>query len=264
MTEHISATLLRRYAQGAAPIETDTLWTVEAHLESCANCRATLASQYAGSAELLDGVWDRLNSEIARSVPAPRRRLRFRLAPPALLPWFAMSALVIGMALAADLTAPAALGSSPLVVLLAPFLPVLGVALSWSRGLDPAHEVVVGTPMAGLRLVFRRTLAVLLLCLPLVTLAGWLAAGTPVLALLPALAFTIGTLALGSVLGVQRAALALGLGWLALVVLPSIALGEVLLVLQPASAIGWLLAVLGCGAVLLARPNSFTQLASQR
>src|SRR5947199_130220 len=69
----------------------------------------------------------------------------------------------------------------------------------------------------------RRTVAVLAVVLPVLGLAGWLTGTAPALWLLPSLAFTTGTLALGGVVGVSRAAYALIAVWIAVIVLPSFA-----------------------------------------
>ena len=121
------------------------------------------------------------------------------------------------------------------MLLVAPVAPLLGVAAVWSAGLDPAHELVVASPRAGLYLVLRRTLAVLVVVIPALTVAGWLAGASPARWLLPCLAFTAGALALGELIGLRRAAAALALAWTAGVITPSVLTARTPVVLEPAS-----------------------------
>lgn len=80
-------------------------------------------------------------------------------------PWLAMVLAVTLLALLLDLTELGS-GRVSLMLLLAPVLPVGGVAASWSRDLDPAYELTASTPRAGLQLVLRRTAAVLAVVIP--------------------------------------------------------------------------------------------------
>lgn len=216
---HASDELIAGYAAGA-DLPGDRLWGLEAHLETCARCRARLAA-VAPVHPVVDAVWDRLAVEL---LPRPRRSRRRWLATwvtPAMVPWLAMIGLVTLVSVGLDQLWDVALADVTAVQLFAPVLPVLGVAASWARGLDPAYEVVTATPRAGLYLVARRTVAVLAVVLPVLGVAGWLTGTAPALWLLPSLAFTSGTLALGGVIGVSRAAYALLAAWVAVVVLPS-------------------------------------------
>ena len=71
-------------------------------------------------------------------------------------------------------------------------------------------------------MVLRRTLAVLVVVIPALTVAGWLAGASPALWLLPCLAFTAGALALGELIGLRWAAGVLALAWTAGVIAPSV------------------------------------------
>lgn len=231
---HASDQLIAGYVAGE-DLPGDQLWGLEAHLETCADCRARLAA-VAPVQPVVDVVWNRLAVEIELSPvpfhgprPQPRpepRRSRYRRrwlatwVTPETVPWLAMAGLLTLLAVVVDPIFSTVFDVTT-VQLVAPVLPVLGVAASWARGLDPAYEVVTATPRAGLYLVARRTVAVLAVVLPVLGLAGWLSGTAPALWLLPSLAFTTGTLALGGVVGVSRAAYALIAVWIAVVVLPS-------------------------------------------
>ncbi|MFJ7212287.1 zf-HC2 domain-containing protein [Amycolatopsis sp. NPDC098790] len=218
---HASDELIAGYAAGD-DLPGDRLWGLEAHLETCPACRARLAA-VAPVQPVVAAVWDRIAVDL-RPQPRPsRRRWLDTWVTPAMVPWLAMIGLVTLVAVVLDQVWHVALDDVTGVQLFAPVLPVLGVAASWARGLDPAYEVVAATPRAGLYLVARRTVAVLAVVLPVLGVAGWLTGTAPALWLLPSLAFTTGTLALGGLMGISRAAYALLGVWVAVIVLPSLA-----------------------------------------
>jgi hypothetical protein len=163
------------------------------------------------------------------------------------------------MATIFDLFARSA-GAPSLVLLLAPVAPVLGVAAAWAEGMDPAHELVSATPRAGLYLVLRRTVAVLLVVIPVLVLAGLPGSVSPALWLLPSLAFSVGTLALGGWVGMRNAAGGLAAVWTVFVVGPSVVNAELPLVLQPVSLPGWGLVVVVGAAVLAVRADTYARL----
>jgi hypothetical protein len=252
MTWHASADLLRRYADGDATLAADVVWAVDVHLESCADCRATLAAEATAVAPLVERVWAGLELD---TTPAPVHRTR-RLATwatPAMVPWLGMTALVTLLAFVADrvITQP----FPSLALLLAPIAPVAGVAAAWAKGLDPAHELVAATPRAGLYLVLRRTVAVLATVIPLMAVATWT---SPLRWLLPCLAFTVGTLAIGAFVGVRRTAVGLVAAWAAFVVGPSLVTARAPAVLDEPAV--WA-AVLVVGAVVVRlRATVYTRL----
>jgi hypothetical protein len=270
MKDHIGAVALERYATGDMDIGADAVWAVEAHLESCAPCRDRLAQAVARrspeTTSLLRRVQTSLATERQRSPQMPARRLPRRTArwlPPGLLPRMVMSVLVIAAALGLDLAGASRVLPS-LVLLVAPVAPLLGVAAVWSAGLDPAHELVVASPRAGLYMVLRRTLAVLVVVIPLLTLAGWLAGESPARWLLPCLALNAGALALGELIGLRWAAGALVLAWTAGVITPSVLAERAPLLLEPATLPYWAGVIVMIAVVLLLRRDAYTALRSER
>lgn len=272
--EHASMRLIDDYARGDAEMAADTVWALEAHLETCALCRSRLAASVAteapGIAALVDSVRAGLDPQLDAAVRAPWRRHRPRWVSawltPAMAPWLAMTVVVTLAALLLDAVAsPTLFGDASPVSLIAPVLPLGGVAASWSRGLDPAHELTASTARAGLPLLLRRTTSVLVVVLPGLLVGGWLTGSmTAAQWLLPSLAFTSTALALGSVVGVTRAAAGLALAWGVVVVAPTLATGRfpavLQLALQPDRLLVWgLLLALGAGAVI-ARRNSYSTL----
>lgn len=259
---HASTQLIGGYAEGA-DLPDDQVWALEAHLESCAVCRARLAEVVPEPVpSLVAGVWATITPELAGQAPA-RRRLVSRLVPwatPVMLPWLAMVVLVTATAFLLDRMV--SLDEGSFLEIFAPLLPVLGVAAAWGPGLDPAYELSAASPRAGLHLVLRRTAAVLVVVLPLLAVAGWLTGATVALWLLPSLAFTTGTLALGGLIGVRRAAWALVLAWTAVLLLPVLA-DQPIWALRGGSIPIWSgLLVLTTAAVALRR-NAFTTLTTE-
>jgi hypothetical protein len=267
---HASARLIEGYVRGDAGLVTDEVWALESHLERCRGCRDRLAAAVLTGAPavaaLTGSVWSGLEQQLAAAEPAPPRRRGVWLSAwttPATTPWLAMVLAVTLLALLLDLVAPSA-GQVSLMLLLAPVLPVCGVAASWSRGLDPAYELTASTPRAGLQLVLRRTAAVLAVVIPALLAGGWATGVTAAQWLLPSLAFTSLTLALGGLIGVPRAAVALVAAWAAVVVAPTLATSRTALVLRPDGLPVWgLLLALGI-AVVVARRGAYTVLGAHR
>jgi len=274
--DEVPAELLERYATGSPAIgRPDELWAVEAHLEGCAICRdrlgAAVRQHSPATTALLARVGDRLATEIATNPTMPRRRRarvlgRSRwLFPPGLLARLAMTLLLVLAALGLDLVAQHGRGEYPsLVLLFAPVAPLLGVAAAWSRRLDPSYELAVASPRAGLHLVLQRATAALLVVIPALAVAGWVAGASPARWLLPCLGFTAGALALGEVIGLSRAAIGLAAGWVIGVVAPSLLTETSPALLSPALLPAWAAFTVVVAIVLALRRNAYTGLRSAR
>lgn len=255
MSHHPSADSIARYA-GGDDLPADVLWAVEAHLETCETCRLRLADVAPPQVTALtEAVWAGLEPA---GTPARRRHRLARWATPSLLPWLAMTAFVVLAALSLD-GLPGHTASSG-VLLIAPIVPVLGVAAAWSRGMDPAYELVVSTPRAGLQLVLRRTFAVLVAVLPALVVGGGLVGASPAYWLLPCLGVTAVTLALGGVIGMRRAAVAAAFAWAVLVVGPAAVVGGVPGVLAPGAAPVWAAVLVGGAAAVFFRSAAYARL----
>lgn len=264
MTPHVRRELLVSYVlDSGAPAgpSTGALWALEAHLEQCAVCQAELrevsAAHCPADTALMEQVHQRLSATLP---PVPRRRWRrargalARWAAPALGPWTAAVVLVI---LGTLVLSSAVARDSPALPLLAPAMPLLGVAVSWGPHSDPVHELIASTPRAGLGLILRRTLAVLTLLIPALAVAGGITGTAPALVLLPALALTCAVLALGSVVGIQRAATALGSGWALFVAVPAIDGSALPSYLQESATPGWAAATAVLGAAVVLCRNAY-------
>lgn len=275
--EHASTRIIDGYARGDMDIAADEVWALEAHLEVCRVCRdrlsAAATARAPAVAALVGTVWSDLEPRLAATATMPRRRRwaarLSRWLTPTMAPWLAMVMSVTLLALLLDLADTGTgygtgSGQVSLVLLLAPVLPVLGVAASWSRGLDPAYELTASVPRAGLPLVLRRTTSVLAVVVPALLAGGWVTGVTAAQWLLPCLAFTSTTLALGGVVGVTRAAVALVAVWAAVVVAPTLATSRTPVALQTDGLPVWgLVLTLGIG-VVIARRGAYAVLGAHR
>lgn len=230
---HIDEHLLIGYCE--LSVTAATAAAIEAHLMTCADCRVGLGAAAAvapGSSGEPEQMWD----EILQRVDRPRLSLPERLlatigvrestarllaTTPALrLAWLVAVAMVATFAVAADVLD----GDRPwLLLVVAPLLPLFGVATAFGPALDPTYEIGVAAPLSGLRLTLIRTIGVLATTMPVLLVASIAAPGTGWTSLgwlLPALALVSVTLALSSWIPPERAACAVGFAWLvALVVL---------------------------------------------
>jgi hypothetical protein len=215
-TWHAAAPDLATYRRGAA----DPLLaaSVEAHLLRCAPCRRLLATldvpgAAADSARRWRQVSDALDARLTVR-ESPLMRLGVSSRPLA-------TALAISVALVLALPFVAALSDvrNAAVALLAgaPLAPMVAVAFAFRRETDPAGELSLAAPLAGIRVVTRRALLVSVVAAP-TGVAGALALGLPVrdaLAwLLPGLAMSCLVL-LGATTRLDPAVLTavLGAGW---------------------------------------------------
>ncbi|MFF9364984.1 zf-HC2 domain-containing protein [Streptomyces griseoluteus] len=273
-TEHASARLIDDYARGDRGIAADEVWAVEAHLEVCRQCRDRLSAATRAHAPavtaLVEAVRSGLEPRLATGNMSRRPRWSARVSgwlTPTMVPWLVMVMSVTLLALLLDLAGTGAgygSGHVSLMLLLAPVLPVLGVAASWSRGLDPAYELTASVPRAGLPLVLRRTVSVLTVVVPVLLVGEWATGVTVAQWLLPCLGFTSTTLALGGVVGVSRAAVALAMVWAAVVLAPALATDRTPLALHTAGLPVWaLILTLGIG-VVITRRGAYAELGAHR
>jgi hypothetical protein len=273
MTEHPDALLIQSYTTGDPDLDEVSLWSLEAHLELCAACRAQQAELFrSGDAggvlsagrDVLGRVALVLDERIATGpapVPAGRRwSARRRWAVWSLFPWVATTIGVLLAALALSRIAP---HRPSLVLLIAPVLPLLGVAGTWSRRTDPAWELTAGSPRMGLWLLLRRTAAVLLVVIPLLLAASWAGGLSPALWLLPCLGLVTTTLALGDRVGLVPAAAGIWAGWTLTVLVPSLVTAQVPIVLEASAVPGWVALTLLAAGTIAARAGGYGRLISR-
>jgi hypothetical protein len=222
MQWHADAELLSSYTSGT--LDAIAGASVEQHLSRCAECRAAIAphTDLAGLELAWAGVRDTIETP---RFPAPIRLARrlglpdssaVLLAATASLrtAWMVSAFVALAFAtLAAVLTDGENLAP---FLLVAPMIPVLGVAAAFSAHQDSLETLVVTAPYGRTRLILTRTLAVLATSLPIAVLLGllvpgptWVAAAWlgPALTLIPVL------LALSSFVGPYPAAATVAVGW---------------------------------------------------
>jgi hypothetical protein len=236
---HASEDLLGSYAAGTA--EVVAVWSVEAHLTGCAQCRSALSAHV--DTERLE----RNRSALLVRVALPRagrvRRLLCRCGVPdylldlvAATPSLRRSWLLSVVGVLAVVTGEAATvrygwlldgghagppgNPSPQVLapflLVAPLLVLAGVAAAFLPTLDPAHRLAVAAPFSGVRLLLVRTVSALTAALVPVAAAAFVVPGPgwlPVALLLPSLALCAFALAAATVMDPRAAAITAGTLW---------------------------------------------------
>jgi len=258
-TWHADDALLADYVAGDAGSVNGA--SLEQHLLQCSECRARIATHL--PAAPLELVWSRIRQQAEAPAPTPLQRVLLRLRMPesdALLvasapslrsSWlFGLLACMGFVVLAAKLGGNEGLA---FFLLVAPLVPVAGVALAYGPDVDPVYEVALGTPYPAARLVLLRTAAVLTTSLPLVAGTSLLVPGLGRVAftwLLPALAFSVLVLAASTWFRPVQVAAVLGAGWAGAVVTAGI-VRDLTAVLDPALLVGY--AVVGIAAALVLR-----------
>ena len=225
MTWHADRDVLTGYASGQ--LGRAHASSVEVHLMACATCRAELAP-------MADAVrLDRNLAAIVAVVDQPARRWPERLlvrcgvsdrharlvavVPGARDPWFASVAILLLLA-AAGAAIHGSARDTYLFLVSAPLLAVAAVAAVFATRDDPAREVIVATPMAGLELLLVRWASVVVPAFALTALfavavpdIGWAAMAW----LLPSVGLAAVTMAAASWLPVRGVAAAVAGVWIA-------------------------------------------------
>jgi Putative zinc-finger len=206
MSWHADEPILARYADGT--LGGATLYSVEAHLAGCDRCRGGLSHKV--DARRLDRMWAGVRDRVDAPQTGVIERIlvwcgvqphaaRILMATPSLRPsWIVSVAASLAFAVLADRLAGA--GVLPFLVV-APLVPVIGVAAAFARPVDPAWEIAAATPIGEFRLTMIRSAAVLAVSVGLALLAalglpepGW----TALAWLLPSLGLTALTVALST------------------------------------------------------------------
>jgi len=226
-TWHVDDEALHAWVDGTAGQLVSA--SVEQHLLTCERCRDTVTAMV-GTDEL--DTWDGVLAAVEVPQVGPVERLLIRLgvsgpdakvlssAPALRAAW--VSGLVVVVAFVMLAASFADFGGLVLFLLVAPLVPVVGVAASYGPGYDPSYEVALVSPYATVRMVLLRAAAVLLTSVPLVVLAGLPLPGTAWIAvawLLPAAGFIAVVLTAGIWVDPAYAATVVALGWVGNVLL---------------------------------------------
>jgi hypothetical protein len=261
-TWHTSESALRAWVDGSCGPAVAA--SVEQHVVRCEECRAQVAD-LVPAAPLAAG-WELVLASV--EVPRPslvERWLRraglspadavvIATAPRVLAAWFACLLGLLGFTFVAK-DVGGQDGALVAFLLVAPLLPVAGVALAYGPGADPSYEVVLASPYRMFRLVLLRSSAVLATALPLIAGVGLLlpiATTAAVGWLLPGLGFTVLVLAVGTWIRAEYAASAIAVAW-AGAVLWSVRADDPLALVAPLTLVGYTLLLAAAAAVLAGR-----------
>jgi hypothetical protein len=245
---HVNDVALRAYTEDRL-VDVDA-WSVEAHLERCRACQDRIVLH----GPVADAV-AAARISVRESVSLARRPGRWRrvmvligVGPAARTAWLISLAVTVSLAVA--LVVNPLLMPSWVLLLLAPVVPVLGIVGSYGPYTDPLHELVAATPYSGLRIVLWRTISALAATIPVALVCGVVAdIGTPVMWLLPCLALTCLTLALGCLMDIARAGIVVATAWVVLVLAPL----KDAAVIAPSTTAVWLLVTAAAMALMLVR-----------
>jgi hypothetical protein len=255
MKWHADDALLAAYTDGS--LDAIAGASVEQHLAHCSDCRTAIRSHT--DLPGLDLAWDQVRRRVEQPLLPGPVRLAQRLGlgePTSILlaatasmrtAWLVSALVALGFA-----TVAAALAGGLMLapfLLVAPLIPVLGVATTFGPHEDPLEALIVTSPYGRVRLILVRTLAVLVTTLPAAVLLGlglpgplWVAGAWlgPALTLIPIL------LALSSYVGPNVAAALVSIGWSGVVLLSVRTLGPTWPVEAPVQLTCLALALAAC------------------
>lgn len=263
MSWHIDDGSLALYRSGR--IGEVASFSLEAHLLDCEQCRGALSNTidearcediWASVLEEVDGPSPRVGERVLRKVGVPERIARLLALTPTLDPSWILSVLIV---LAFAVFASGGTEGGPILFLiLAPLVPVTGVAAAYGRHIDPVHEIALASPLGGFRLMLVRSAAVLMATVAVATLPALTFAELrwSVVWLLPGLALTSLTLILSTVTTPARSAtivVALWLGGL----LTAARFSEPYVAFGASAQLIFAALAAGLAAALVARRHSF-------
>ena len=223
---HVDSDELLAYVADDVP--TMAASSIEAHLLSCAVCRATLATMRRPTEPSTDAMarTEQMWSRIADRIDVPRRPLRSATrtlhvslaCPPLLVATVGIATTLLVAVGVVSVVSPH--WSLPVILAFAPLAPLVAAIVAFQPGIDPADRLAEATPLAGARLPLLRALFATVLSLLSGIGASALTAmpfDLVMLWLLPGVAFAAVILASATVLNPTRVAAPVMLGWAALV-----------------------------------------------
>jgi hypothetical protein len=238
--------------------------SVEQHVVHCAECRARVAGLV--PAGPIDAGWEAVLAAVETPGPTWVERLLLRIglspadtvivatAPRILVAWFTGLVCMLGFTFVARDVG----GQDGVLVaflLAAPLLPVVGVALAYGPGADPAYEAVLASPYRMFRLALLRSATVLAIALPLIAAVGLLlpiSTTAAVAWLLPAAGFVVTVLVASAWVNPEYAAGAIVAAWVGAVVW-SVRAGDPLAVEAPLAMLAYAVLLAAAGALLAGR-----------
>ena len=196
--------------------------SIEAHLTSCARCRASLAakSDPAGFDDTWAAIVDELDmprstwlERILASLGVSPTTARLVAATPRLRTTWVLAVM---SAIALSVLSSRAVEDANLFLFLAPLVPLLAITAAFGPTVEPTFEITIAAPFDKGRLLALRAIIVLTSAI-VILIAGVLVipalGSTDVLWLLPALALASVGLCLTTWMPGTRAALITGISW---------------------------------------------------
>ena len=224
--------------------------------------RARLDANWRAITAELDAPRASRPERVLRRLAVPSHVTRLVVATPALRrAWYLSIAIAVIVGVGA--AQPGDRASLFTLLVLAPVLPVLGVALAYGSSADPMYEAQLATPMRGVRLVAIRAITVLVVAVVAVGIPALVSPASRSVAfawLLPALALTSASLALMTWFPPRRSASIVIGAWFAIVIVAEVASSAPV----PAfGLVGQLVAIvlsIGAGALTYVRRGSFDRM----
>lgn len=226
-TWHADEGLLAAYVEGRLDAVLGA--SLERHLDHCSECRSAIRplTDLTG----LDRAWDGIRTAVespshpwlvrqGRRLGLPESTSVLLAATVSLRTVWICSALVV-LAFAAATAVLASGGILWPYLLIAPLIPVLGVAAAYGPSEEDFEALIVTTPYGRTRLILLRALAVVVTCVPIACLLGLVLPGpiwVAVAWLGPALSMIPLLLALASFVGPRIGSAMIALLWMGLVI----------------------------------------------
>jgi len=221
---HVDESVLRRYRDGALTFA--GMASTEAHLTACGACRAqtTALVESPALARVKQSLDDVLDTPKLGFVERTLRAAGLGVTDARIISaslslqgsWLVAGLVALGFAVAAAGAGAEGRGLAAFL-LLAPILPVVGVGLAFGPHADPTYEVAIASPISATRIVLLRAAAVIGAAVPVMLVLSVALPAQSMLAvawLLPALALSATTLALGTFVPLASAAGAVTGVWL--------------------------------------------------
>jgi hypothetical protein len=266
MSTHLEHDWLVRYARG--DLDQARSFSVEAHLPACGDCRAAVAQLV--DTTRLTRTWDAIEDTIDAPprTPVERALIRAGIAEPTArllavtpalrLSWLAAIATVLAIAVvAANTRGPQGVMA---FLIVAPLLPLAGVAAAYGPLVDPAYEITLAAPLGSLRLLILRALAVVAVTALIAAAAALALPGldwTVAAWLLPSLGLTLAGLGLATTIGPLASSALVASTWVFVVLGAWQASGDPLSAFGDAGQLTCLGIALAGLAAVLARRDSF-------
>lgn len=238
---HVTDDIARAYAD--ARLDDPSSWSLEAHVEQCGACARLVSS--AADPVVLARVRQQVN---VRARARARGFIRLTVTPALGATWLAAVASVVVGVLALDVLDATRV---PSLLLLAPLLPLLGLAVGCSPSADRSAELLASTPVSTLYVLLLRAGAVLGVSVPPLLLVSLVTGTGPLRWLAPSAGLVALALALSTRLRVEAATGCAAAVWALATLGPAAMQVQAPPGLQPGASAGWLV-LTAASLVLLA------------